>query len=30
MDLGEVGWKMYLRYIWLNLGVGGGLLCVRC
>jgi hypothetical protein len=29
MDLREVGWGAQTRLIWLRIGTGGGLLCIR-
>jgi hypothetical protein len=29
MDLREVGWGAWTGSIWLRIGIGGGLLCIR-
>jgi hypothetical protein len=29
MDLREVGWGAQTGFIWLRIGTGGGLLCIR-
>jgi hypothetical protein len=30
MDLGEIGWEAWSELNWLRIGIGGGLLYMRC
>jgi hypothetical protein len=30
MDLREIGWGVWIGFDWLGIGIGGGLLWVRC